>query len=268
VLAAGAVASQAIIVDNGSSDDSLEQFAARFPELPVVRNERNLGFAGGMNAGIRYALEQGAASVLLLNNDTVIAPDMISSLLDSSEALGAPGILGPAIYAYDDPEHLWKLGDRRHGLLPMPLNVRRGTGASPTSPFQVDYVTGCGMLIRREVFDRIGLFDARYFMYFEDADFCRRARDAGFAVWCIPKAKMWHKISLSAQRDKPFNRYHRALGQVRFYREHPHGPLSLLSRAYVASKVVRTTLGDLWRRDWELIGPLWRGTLDGYKKRN
>ena len=96
----------------------------------------------------------------------------------------------------------------------------------------------------------------------------RRARSAGFSVWCIPQAKMWHKVSLSAQRDKPLNRYHRALGQVRFYREHPHGPFPALRTAYIALQTARTLLKDIWRRDWELIGPLFRGTLDGYREGN
>ena len=192
-------------------------------------------------------------------------------------AQDAAGILGPAIYYQADPDRLWKLGDVEHRWLPMPLSVqpkrqpgnRHGSpqGLVASAPFRVDYVTGCCMLIRRQVFERIGLFDSRYFMYFEDADFCRRARYAGFTVWCVPEAKMWHKVSLSAQRDRPLNRYHRALGQVRFYREHPHGPSAALRVAYVALKTARTALGDIWHRDWELIAPLWHGTVDGYRER-
>jgi GT2 family glycosyltransferase len=292
VLDAGVALSRVIVVDNGSTDGSPRAFAAHFgPELPLICNESNLGFAGGMNAGIRYALEHGAGSVLLLNNDTLVAPTMIEALIDaeipplpdsedaalrrrtSVRAQDAVGILGPAIHYHADPDRLWKLGDIEHRWLPMPLSVRpRGDrplgwqGLVGTAPFQVDYVTGCCMLIRRQVFERIGLFDTRYFMYFEDADFCRRARYAGFTIWCVPEARMWHKVSLSAQRDRPLNRYHRALGQVRFYREHPHGPSAALRATYIAFKTAQTMLGDIWRRDWDLIAPLWRGTIDGYRE--
>jgi len=262
VLAAGVKKQQVIIVDNGSVDDSVSAFAHHFgPEVMLLCNERNLGFAGGMNVGIRYALGRGAASVLLLNNDTVIDQSMVKTLLAANETLGTPGILAPAIYYYDAPERLWRLGDVRYRWLPMPVTVKN---LSDSAPFQVDYVTGCGMLVQQEVFEHIGLFDTRYFMYFEDADLCRRARDAGFAVWCVPQAKMWHKVSLTAQRDQPFNRYHRALGQVRFYREHPHGPFRVLHAAYMAAKLIKIILGDIWNGNWSLIGPLWRGTLDGY----
>jgi GT2 family glycosyltransferase len=280
VLDAGVPLSRTIVVDNGSMDGSPQAFAARFPELPLIQNDSNLGFAGGMNAGIDYALARGARSVLLLNNDTIISPTMIDTLIDAGEAstrpgdgASPPGILGPAIYYHAAPDRLWKLGDIERRWLPMPLPARltgvrsHGGNAESLASFPVDYVTGCCMLIRRQVFERIGYLDTRYFMYFEDADFCARARDAGFSVWCVPEARMWHKISLSAQRDKPLNRYHRALGQVRFYREHPHGPSAALRTAYIAAKTARALLGDIWRRDWELIGPLLRGTIEGYRER-
>jgi GT2 family glycosyltransferase len=269
VLAAGVPPEQTVIVDNGSTDDSVETFAARFSTLHLVCNEQNLGFGGGMNAGIAYALCQGAGSVLILNNDTVIHPTMIETLLTTEQAIHEPGVLGPAIYYDDggDRSRLWRLGDRRHRWLPMPLPVKRSPRSLPTAvPFQVDYVTGCGMLVRRQVFERIGLFDTRYFMYFEDADFCRRAQDAGFTVWCVPQARMWHKVSQTAQRDKPFNRYHRARNQVRFYHEHPHGPFAILREGYIAVKLAKTMLGDIWHRDWDLIGPTCKGTIDGYRE--
>jgi GT2 family glycosyltransferase len=266
VLAAGAPIEHIIVVDNGSTDDSVEAIADLFGSaLPLITNPENLGFAGGINGGIQYALRQGATSVLILNNDTVVDAQMIQTLLEAADNLGDVGILGPAIYYYDDPERLWRLGDIQHRWLPMPMSVRlRGDKLANSPPFQVDYVTGCGMLIHREVFEHIGLFDTRYFMYFEDADFCRRARDAGHSVWCVPSAKMWHKVSLTAKREKSVNRYHRAFNQVRFYREHEHGPSPWLRDGYLFMKVITTTLADVLHRDWDLIHPLWKGTWDGY----
>jgi hypothetical protein len=77
---------------------------------------------------------------------------------------------------------------------------------------------------------------------------------------------MWHKVSLTAQRDKPLNRYHRALNQVRFYHEHGHGPSALLREGYIVAKVLKTMVEDLGQGEWNLIGPLWRGTIDGYRE--
>ncbi len=268
VLAAKVAPQRIIVVDNGSTDHSVEALAAHFGSaLHLICHEHNLGFAGGMNSGIRYALEQGAVSVLLLNNDTVIDPTMIEILLTAEDALDAPGILGPAIFYHDDPGRLWNLGEIRRSWLPMPVTVRRDPKSLLcAATFQVDYVSGCGMWVRREVFERIGLFDTRYFMYFEDADFCRRARDVGYTVWCVPQAKMWHRVSLTAQRDKPANRYHHTLNQIRFYHEHAHGPSPVLREAYIATKLLKTMLGDMWHGDWNLIAALGRGTVDGYRE--
>lgn len=268
ILAAGLGQEQIVLVDNGSRDECVAALRERFPRVNLVPLARNLGFAGGMNAGIRAGLEHGAASLLLLNNDTVLDPAMIRVLAAAAEMPAQPAILGPAIYYYDEPDRLWKLGDVRRRGLPMPRPVKmKADQAASAAPLAVDYVTGCGMLVRRQVFEQIGLFDERYFMYFEDADFCRRARDAGFQVWCVPQARMWHKISATAQRDRPLNRYHRALNQVRFYHEHPHGPWAPLRDAYIGAKVLKTALEDAWHGDWELLGPLWHGTRDGYVER-
>ncbi len=267
VIKASIPAEQIVLVDNGSQDGSVEAIEARFPNLTQICNEENTGFTGGMNIGIECALERGAASVLVLNNDTVLDPAMIETLLQADETLDRPGILGPAIYYYDDPERLWRIGEVRHRWLPMPLTLRMDHEAlSKADPIEVDYVTGCAMLIRREVFERIGLFDTRYFIYYDDADLCRRALDAGFSVWCVPQAKMWHKVSLATKRDQPTFRHLRARNQVRFYHEYPHGPCSLLREAYIAFRVFKTMLTDMLRGDWNLITPLWRGTLDGYRE--
>ena len=121
------------------------------------------------------------------------------------------------------------------------------------------------MLVHRRAWEKVGLFDERYFMYFEDADLCRRVRDAGFAIMVVPRAKLWHKVSLSAQRDKPQNRYYRFLNQVRFYREHPHSAFVLLQIAYIVAQGLKTVVRDILSGDWSVIGPTWRGIIDGYR---
>jgi len=264
LLEAGMSKEQIVIVDNGSTDDSVVAISGCFgPALTLICNEQNVGFTGGMNIGIERALALGAASVLLLNNDTIVDQAMIDALLAAGETLDKPDILGPAIYYYDNPDRLWWLGDVEHRWLPMPLTVRN---IPSLSPFRVDYVTGCAMLVRREVFERIGLFDPRYFIYYEDADFCCRARNTGFLVWCVPQAKMWHKISLTTQRDKPFFHYLRASNQIRFYHEHKIGPSPLLREGYIAFKMAKMLCDDLWHRDWSSMGALWRGIVDGYRE--
>lgn len=258
-----------IIVDNASTDDSLRQFRQAFGDrVTLVALEANQGFAGGMNAGIEAALRAGAGSALLLNNDTIIDPDMIPRLLEAAPTLPRAGILGPAIYYYDAPARLWQAGSRRYPLLPVPLNL--GPGALRRArgrPLQVDAVTGCAMLVRREVFAQIGLFDSRYAMYYEDADFCYRARAAGFEIWCVPGARMWHRVSLSARKAPHTTRAIAAWGRARFYRQHPHGPFPGLTLMVLLAQAALGAARDYARGDASLARLRWRATLDGYALR-
>lgn len=258
-----------MIVDNGSSDGSVAAFRHTFGEaVTILALPQNLGFAAGMNAGVVAALDGGAGAVLLLNNDTVVDRAMLGRLLEAAAALPEAGILGPAIYYYDLPARLWQLGAREHPLLPIPLNLgRRALRRAAGRPLRLDYVTGCAMLVRREVFAAIGMLDPSYAFYFEDADFCRRARAAGFAIWGVPAATMWHKVSLSAGKVRPASRYAFAWGRARFYRQHPHGVLPGLTLAYLLASTALKVARDLARGESELARLLWRGTLDGYALR-
>lgn len=258
-----------IIVDNASSDDSLRQFRQAFgDQVVLLALEVNQGFAGGMNAGIAAALRAGAGSVLLLNNDTIIAPEMLSRLLEAAVTLPRAGILGPAIFYYDAPARLWQAGSRRYPLLPVPLNLgagmlRRARGR----PLRVDAVTGCAMLVRREVFAQIGSFDNRYALYYEDADFCYRARAAGFEIWCVPEARMWHRVSQSARKVPHISRAIAAWGRARFYRQHPHGPFPGLTLMVLLAQAALGAVRDYARGDASLARLRWRATLDGYAMR-
>lgn len=260
---------QIVVVDNGSSDNSLQQFREHFGDtLTIVANPQNLGFAAGVNAGIQQALAEGAQSVLLLNNDTIVDREMIHHLLAAATQSPRVGIVGPAIYYYDRPELIWRYGDRQMRWLPLTRRlperlVYRACGV----PFRVDYVTACGMLVQRQVFETIGTFDTCYFMYFEDADFCQRARQAGYEIWCAPQARMWHKVSLSAQKIKPLTRYAESWGRARFYRTYSHGFSRGPVVAYLLAKSIVTTVRDLLANEPELLRPLWTGFLDGQRDR-
>ncbi len=189
-----------IVVDNASTDGSVEEIRSRYGNrVSVLVNEENLGFSRGNNIGIRYALERGAQFVLLLNNDTVVAPDFLDHLVAPMAAEATVGITGPKIYYYTPRDRIWFAGGEiflargtaRH------IGIRERDHGQFDRRREVDYVTGCALMARREVFDTIGALDASYRAYFEDADFCMRARRAGFRVEYVPEAKVWHRISAS-----------------------------------------------------------------------
>jgi hypothetical protein len=255
-----------IVVDNASTDSSVERFRQRFADtVQVIENAENLGFAGGINVGVRRTLSEGAQSILILNNDTIVDSTMLQHLISAAACSPQTGIVGPVIRYYDQPERVWRFGDREYRCLPVPLKLpERMLSRAGQNPFPVDYVTGCGMLVRRQVFETIGLFDTDHFMYFEDADFCRRARQAGFQILCAPRAQMWHKVSSSARKRKPAMRYAESWGRAQFYRKHPHGCARALTFVYLLAQSVRSTLRDLLSGQWRLIKPQWIGMVDGY----
>lgn len=262
---------QILVVDNGSRDDSLPRLAAAFgvgqppAAIHLLETGANLGFAGGMNAGTRFALAQGAASVLLLNNDTLVDPTMLAHLAAALACDPAVGLAGPAIYYHAAPTRIWRFGDNEYAWLPIPRRIPdAAVTAGDGAPRAVDYITACAMLVRRAVFERIGFLDESFFFYFEDADFCRRARNAGFGIRGVPRAKMWHKVSLSAQRARATTYYAGAWARVQFYRRHPHGKLPWLVHPYLWGRALLASVGHLARGEWALLGPLWRGMVDGY----
>ena len=193
-----------IVVDNGSTDGSMEKILKQVQDdnrnLKIIENKRNLGFAKGMNKGIRFALKKGAERVLLLNPDTEVNKGFLEPLLTNGADVVGPIIKfkrkGQWVYDFGGKVNWW-LG-RSYHLEDFHLG---GVMASLRSAchhprcMSIDYVSGACMLIRRKVFEKIGFLDERYFLFFEDADFCLRAQKTGFKVALEPKSMILHKLS-------------------------------------------------------------------------
>jgi hypothetical protein len=189
-----------LVVDNASSDGTPEAIRAEFSSVELLVNPTNLRFAGGNNVGIRHALKHGADYVLLLNNDTTVERDFTVHLVHAAEADPRIGMIGPKIYYYDDPNRIWFAGGRIEwwkGWISH-IGIRENDSGQHDEQKPVDYLTGCCMLVKRAVVEQVGLLDERYFMYGEDADWCVRARRAGYVLAYVPAAKIWHKLSVSA----------------------------------------------------------------------
>ena len=188
-----------IVVDNASTDGSAGAVREQFPRVTLIENVETLGFAAGNNVWIRRALDDGADFILLLNNDTVVAPDFAEHLLKAMLAAPDIGITAPKIYYAEPKNQIWFAG----GEISMWRGSARHTGIRETDRGQydrerdIDYATGCAFLVRRAVFEKIGGLDPGYRAYFEDADFCVRARRAGYRIRYIPPARVWHRISAS-----------------------------------------------------------------------
>jgi GT2 family glycosyltransferase len=183
-----------IVVDNASTDNSLENIRGKFPEAKIIKNESNLGFAEGNNVGIR---EVNSHYVMLLNDDAVVGKDILKDLTAAIEERKNIGIAGPMILYYNDPDRIWSAGGRV-SLFGFASHWGKGLARrSCNSPCLVDYINGCAILIKKEVIDKIGLLDSTYFLYFEDSDFCFRARAAGYESLYVPSPAVWHKATAS-----------------------------------------------------------------------
>ncbi len=251
---------QAIVVDNGSSDDSAAFLRGTFPAIELVETGRNLGFAGGTNVGIERALALGVPYVFLLNNDAELAPETLTLLLEAADRRPRAGILSPLIL-YGDGRRVWFAGAYRRHILPGFAWPAYGSTRLPRPvPRQIDYATGCAMLLRRELLEAVGLLDPSYFMYWEDMDLCERARRAGWEVWLVPGAIVRHHVSSSLGEWSPEKWYHLARHIPTFYLRYYRcpGPAML---AYVCW----VTLRELLRGNRQCIAPLWRGFREGWR---
>jgi GT2 family glycosyltransferase len=218
-----------VVIDNGSRPDLYAQMRAELPDTDIVRSEVNLGFAEGNNFGFRRALTRGSDYVLVLNNDTVVEPHMVSRLVEVAEAHPDSGLIGPIIYYLAWPGEVWFAGYRfLHGI----YILRRGLHLKPPiRPVEeVDFVSGCGVLIRRSVLEKVGFFSNEYFMYYEDLDLCFRVKAEGMRILCVTDARMWHAVSSSTGGpDSPMKQYHQVKSSLIFYRKHSRGAKRVLN---------------------------------------
>jgi GT2 family glycosyltransferase len=189
------------LIDNASSTVAREELKKRYglnPDVDLYHLEKNTGYAGGMNYGIRLALKnEQIDTIVLLNNDTTVQPDSLIQLATCLSDQNNFHIATPKIL-YEDNKTIWSTGERVFYPLLWANREKGKIDASNLHRFKnINCVTGCAMAIKREVFEKIGLLDEAYFAYVEDVDFCKRAVDAGFHLICCAGSRILHKESRS-----------------------------------------------------------------------
>jgi GT2 family glycosyltransferase len=193
------------VVDNGSTDNSVQQLEAHCPPAHLILSDHNLGFAAGNNLAVWHAMDAGASRFLLLNNDAAISEADVLQLQQTLNRAPEAGIAGPLLR--DPPPSCrlqaaggwnpaWRINTHRLDLPPSP------------DPFPVDYVPGTAILIKRQVFKEVGLLDERYFISGEIADLCMRARRHGFACLIDPTTTAYHDTGRSSELREAFYAYH------------------------------------------------------------
>ncbi len=204
---------QIIVVDNASTDGNIENIQLEYPEVILLVNQDNLGFAEGNNVGIRFSLKEKNEYVLLLNNDTSVDRDLLQCLIEAAITHPKGGIFGPKIYFTREHEtHKSKYTNKQLGNVlwygggiidwDNVLGSHRGVDEVDVGKYNLiqktDFISGCAMFVHREVFEKAGLLDKRYYLYYEDVDLCQRAVKKGYELYYVPEAHVWHDNAKAA----------------------------------------------------------------------
>jgi hypothetical protein len=224
------------VVDNASQDQTLQMSKQRADlNIVVISNAVNLGVAEGNNQGIQAALADGCECVLLLNNDTVFPPDLVAQLYSGLDQHHCD-MTTAKMYYHDHPTRIWCAGGRFRtwlGYQPRHTGIDQEDVGQYDVPRRVTYVPTCCLLVRASVFDRVGLMDSRYFVYFDDVDFLYRCMKGEVSLWYLPEAKLWHKVASSTKIGSTFCLHYGSRNRAYFIAKYCAGlQVFMLNRLY------------------------------------
>jgi len=245
-----------VVVDNGSTDDSVERIRAAHPEIRLLETGRNLGFAGGNNAGIRELLLRGVEYVWLLNNDTQPSSGAIRELVEMAETDFKLGAVGSILYHTSSPETVQAWGGGR-------INLWTGYSSHATTRSgRLDFLTAASMLVRRKALEDVGLMDDRFFLYWEDAELCFRLRRKGWQLGVAHRAVVLHNVNASASKNSALIDRYYTYSAIRFLSQYAHlPPLALF--LFLSRRLLHRALSG----KVEAIGDVWHGVRD-YQNRD
>jgi len=233
-----------IVVDNGSTDDSVPRIRAAYPDMELIETGENLGYAGGNNVGIRHALAAGADAVCILNNDVVVEPDFLAPLLAALHSHPDVGVATPLVAEHSAAgDHVWALGSAVDWRTAAVTRQRAGSAVDPWrayAPFEVEIASGAAMLIKTEVFQRVGLLDESFFLYYEETDWCLEVQKAGYRILAVPSSVVWHKASATLGASSPVIDYYMLRNHLRLIGRHWRGPRRLYLLLHTAARNLAT----------------------------
>ncbi|MEO8357320.1 MAG: glycosyltransferase family 2 protein [Chloroflexota bacterium] len=254
-----------ILVDNVSADgDSFESIRQQYTDIQIIPLTENLGYAGNNNIGIKAALEQGAEWIFILNDDTVLDPACLSSLVEVGMRDPAIGIVGPMVYHFDEPNVIQSAG----GMLGKYWqSIHLGRNELDHGQFnsvrQVQWISGCAILVRRALIEEVGMLDAEYFLYWEETEWCIRAGQAGWKIFHVPYAKLWHKGVNRDYQPKPYVTYYVTRNYLFTLAKH-NAPFTVRISALI--RVTQTLLSWSIRPKWRIKrdhrNAMWQGLID------
>jgi len=256
-----------ILVDNGSTDDSVSAVRKEFPEIEIIENSRNLGVAGGRNVGIEHVQQKGTDYLLFLDNDTVVDEHFITEMVKVGEEDREIGILTGKIYFYSEPNRIWCAGGslslyRRHISAIGYDEVDRGQYDDLK---EVDHVAGCCLMIKKKVIDEIGILDQNFIEYFtEDTDWCLRTKRRGYKIMYVPNAKLWHHV---VKKTSVSERYWYLQGRNMMWlmRKHARWHHWIGFSLFLVAAAVRVLYREIKAGNLKQVLRMVKGSLDAFK---
>ena len=264
-----------VVVDNASREDERQALVTAWGAVPgveLVLLDDNRHFAGGVNAGARHALERGATHLLFLNNDTTLAPDCAQLLVEAADAHPEAGIVGPALLDLPPPHRPLSLGERYSAWsLAVPRTLLKVRSPGDGTPYNVGGIMGSAILVTRECFLRVGPYSEDLLVYYEEVDYCLRARARGYRPLLVPRAVVLHDGMRGFTAGlQPYAARLKCRNQLLLLRRHGSladwlafvpifAALVILSSAIYAAKGRRDVVAAMWRGVAEGIGQAWRG---------
>ena len=231
------------VVDNASNDDTLQKLAPHTHQLSmvIIDNDKNIGVAAGNNQGIKQALADSCTHVLLINNDIEFEPELFSKLLTGMLASGCD-MLVPKMMYHDQPQKIWFAGGHFDNVKTY-VNIHEGYQeidcGQYDEPRVIEYAPTCCMLIKPEVFKKVGMMDEKYFVYYDDTDFCIRALQLNQVLYFYPAATLTHKVSsLTGGGESDFAIKYYMRNKVYFIRKHISFPASFAFIAITQCKLL------------------------------
>jgi GT2 family glycosyltransferase len=264
LLANDYVSHRVIVLDNASVDGSVEAIRNAHPRVEIIELDHNLGYAGNNNIGIQAALDRGADWVFVLNEDTVLAPDCITRLMEVGTADSRVGVMGPMVYHHDEPDVIQsaggKMDDNWQAWHLAQNELDRG---QYNQPHAVEWVSGCAIMVRRAVIEQVGGLDERFFYYWEETEWCLRAREQGWRILHVPQAKLWHKGVQRSYKPGPNVTYYSTRNRFLMLSKHKAPIMAwMVAWGQTLRTLVSWSVKPKWRPMYQHKLAMWQGTLD------
>jgi GT2 family glycosyltransferase len=254
---------QVLVSDNASTDGSQEMVRTEFPNVQLLAHREEQGYARAASLGMSSFADK-TKYIFSTTNDVIVDPEMLNVLVAYAEGHPNAGVMGAKIYYFDHPTVLWHAGgviNPWHGHVTH-FGLNKEDHPRYDESRECDFVTGCGFLLRSEVLKKVGFFKQDLIFYSEDADLCYKIREQGYEVVYVPRAKMWHKVSMTLAKNRPLQLQYSTRNALYLLRKHKVGyyPISLLIHLFLVIPCKMFLFAVVMR--WQNSLAIFRGVLD------